>query len=55
MQSAMKNINDWNDERGRIVILGDMYDLGNHSSGEHKKVINYALGMKNKSQIKITN
>ena len=46
MQSAMKNINDWNDERGRIVILGDMYDLGNHSSGEHKKVINYALGMK---------
>ena len=46
MQSAMKNINDWNDERGRIVILGDMYDLGNHSSGEHKKVINYALRMK---------
>ena len=46
MQSAMKNINDWNDERGRIVILGDMYDLGNHSSGEHKKVINYALGVK---------
>jgi len=46
MQSAMKNINDWNDGRGRIVILGDMYDLGHDSSKEHKKVINYALRMK---------
>ena len=45
MQSAMKNINDWSDERGRIVILGDMYDLGHYSSQEHKKVVNYALRM----------
>ena len=45
MQSAMKTINDWKDERGRIVILGDMYDLGDHASQEHKKVINYALRM----------
>tara|TARA_Y100001960_G_scaffold320700_1_gene394039 strand:- start:1067 stop:2503 length:1437 start_codon:yes stop_codon:yes gene_type:complete len=45
MQSAMKTINDWNDERGRVVILGDMYDLGDHASEEHKKVIDYALRM----------
>ncbi len=45
MQSAMKTINDWNDERGRVVIIGDMYDLGDHASEEHKKVIDYALRM----------
>ena len=45
MQSAMKTINDWNDERGRVVILADMYDLGDHASEEHKKVIDYALRM----------
>ena len=47
MQSAMKTINDWNDERGRVVILGDMYDLGDHASEEHKKAIDYALRMNN--------
>ena len=47
MQSAMKTINDWNDERGRVVILGDMYDLGDHAGEEHKKAIDYALRMNN--------
>ena len=27
------------------MILGDMYDLGDHASEEHKKVIDYALRM----------
>ncbi len=47
MQSAMKTINDWKDERGRMLILGDMYDLGDHASEEHKKVITYALEINN--------
>jgi len=47
MRSAMKTINDWNDERGRVVILGDMYDLGDHASEEHKRVIESALEMNN--------
>ena len=45
MKSAIDTINDWNDERGRVVILGDMYDLGDHAAEEHKKVIESALGM----------
>ena len=47
MQSAMKTINDWKDERGRLIILGDMYDLGDQASEEHKKVITYALEINN--------
>ena len=47
MQSAIKNINDWNDERGRIVILGDMYDLGEHSEKEHQNLIVRSLELDN--------
>ena len=47
MISALNAINAWEDKKSRVVILGDMYDLGEHSEKEHQNLIVRSLELDN--------
>lgn len=46
MQLALENFNQL-DSKNKVIIIGDMFELGKESNLEHKKIINYLLTLNN--------